>query len=231
MADNTKHPLSDAQKRKSVEDMLDDPKEADRILGYVIGDKAVKHFSITDFGSFKEAFRDAFQRGAPANRVRLWDVLGSQDDLLLQLYGQTSIQDKVTRDGKEIRVLELMGKHHIQRHQANELYQKEREHEIQIVKEGRIPPVEGRVQGILESISPTTAPRRAQISQAVRAGGNTYSRTKPTKFTIPQERFLRNNPHVPTPKLAIQFNLLFRENRTTNSVYNKRYRLLRIPSP
>ena len=47
------------KKRKSVEDLADDPIEAERILSYVNGsrNKGQQH-RITDFESFKEAFRD-----------------------------------------------------------------------------------------------------------------------------------------------------------------------------
>lgn len=70
--------------RKSMEDLTDDPDEADRVLSYVVGARALRSHDITDFESFKAAFRDAFMRGGKASHARLWDAIGGQEDLLLK---------------------------------------------------------------------------------------------------------------------------------------------------
>jgi hypothetical protein len=215
------------KKRKSVEDLADDPLEAERILSYVNGDRAVRRHTITDFDSFKEAFRDAFTLGGKGSHARLWDTIGGQDDLLLKLYAHTKIQDQVTRNSKESRVLDLMSKYKIPRHQANGLYEQIRIHEIQLVQEGMLPVAERQIHVIPETLAPTSPPSRLRISQATRTGGKVYQRAKPVPYTIPQMRFLRNNGRVPTRKVTAQFNILFQENRTQNSIYNKRYRLLK----
>lgn len=216
------------KKRKSVEDLVDDPVEADRVLRYVIGDKAKRQPKIADFDSFKEAFRQAFMEGGNNSNARLWDTIGGQDDLLLKLYAQSKTQDRVTRDGKEERVMDIMQKFKLPRHQANQFYEQVRIHEVQLVQEGMLPVSEREVHIIPESISPTS-PMRMKISQS--RGKIMYQRTKPTPYTQPEIRFLRNNlgKGIPTRKITAQFNILFsqdgRPTRTQNSIYNKVYRL------
>lgn len=217
-----------SKKRKSMEDMVDDPKEADRILSYVVGSRnKTQQHTITDFSSFKEAFRDAFQREGDNSHARLWDTLSGQDDLLLRLYGQANVQEKVTRDGRDFRTLEIMNTHHVPKREANETYMQERQHEIQLVKEGKIPPQGTRFGVAPELISPAAPSVRVRISQVTKAGGTIYMRSKPMKFTAPEKRFLVNKANLPSRKLTIEFNLLFKQNRTIRSVYNQRYRLIK----
>jgi len=230
---DTKRTPIPGKKRKSIEDLVDDPQEAQRVLKYVIGDKATRQHKITDFDSFKEAFRQEFMKGGQNSNARLWDSIGGQDDLLLKLYAQTKVQDRVTHDGKEERSLGLMEKYKIPKHKANQLYEQIRIHEVQLVQEGMLPVGERQVHNIPENISPTR-PLRMKISQG--RGGIIYQRTKPMPFSTPEARFLRNNlgKGIPTRKLTAEFNILFsndnRPSRTQNSIYNKVYRLSRTPN-
>jgi hypothetical protein len=213
------------RKRKSVEDLVDDPVEAQRVLGYIMGqkNKAGMH-KITDFDSFKEAFRQEFMKEGKNSNARLWDILGGQDDLLLRLYAHTNVQSKITQDSRNERVPKLADKYHISKDHANKLFEQVRIHEVQLVQEGMLPVSERQVHNIPESISPTSPPRM-RISQS--RGKVMYQRTKPTPYTEPELRFLRNNlgKGIPTRKITAQFNVLFKTQRTQNSIYNKVYRL------
>lgn len=214
-----------SKKRKSVEDLVDDPKEADRVLSYVTGNRATREHVITDFSSFKEAFRDAFMKEGSNSHARLWDTLGGQDDLLLKLYGQTSIQDKVTRDSRESRVADLMGRFGVPKQIANQMFAQARENEIRLVRSGQLPSTETVTPIVTEFVSPAAPTRGIRISQVTKTGGRIYQRSKPARFSIPQQRFLRNNASLSTKKLTEEFNTLFRENRSLSSIYTKKFRL------
>ncbi len=223
-----------AKRRKSVEDLVDDPVEAQRILEYVTGvkNKSGEH-KIVDFETFKEAFRQEFLKGGRMSNARLWDVLGGQEDLLLKLYADTKIQEKVTKDSRGSKVSALAKRFNISDDKANRLFEQMRIHEIQLVQEGMLPQAERQVHRISETISPTRPPAQIRISQ--RRGDIVYQRAKPIPFTQPELRFLQNNMDkgIPTRKLTAQFNILFsasgRPARTQNSIYNKVYRLSRLP--
>jgi hypothetical protein len=215
------------KKRKSVEDLVDNPREAERLLRYMDGTQR----PIRNFEEFKEAFKQSFTKTAGGNHgVRLWDTIGTQDDLLIRLYAHTNIQERVSRDTREGRVENLMGRYQIPRHRANQLFEQIRIHEIQLIQEGLLPVDERQVHNIPEQISPTMPPRALRISQRA-FSGTLYSRTKPLPYNRPQERFLLNNRGVPVRKLTAQFNILFGLEgvplRTQNSIANKRYRLSR----
>jgi hypothetical protein len=203
--------------------------EARRVISYIDGTKqGFPEKVFRNFDEFKEAFRQAFQQGGRGSNARLWDAIGGQEDLLLKLYANTTIQEKVTRHSKDGRVDELMARYRIPRHKANQLFEQIRIHEIQLIQEGMLPVAERQEHIISPTISPVTPPRGVRISQRANSG-TLYTRTRPLPFTRPQERFLANNGGVPVRKLAAQFNVLFGQAgippRTQSSISNKRYRL------
>lgn len=219
------------KKRKSVEDLIDNPREAERLIDYIDGTRDGTQRRIRDFGEFKEVFRQSFTKTTGRNYgVKLWDTIGNQEDLLLRLYAHTRIQDRITQDSRPERVRELMHQHNIDATRANGLFEQIRIHEIQLIQEGMLPVAEREEFHIPVSISPVTPPRALRISQRSHTG-TMYSRAKPLPYTRPQERFLLNNRAVPVRKLTAQFNVLFGGAgvplRTQSSVGNKRYRLSR----
>jgi len=228
-----KHSQTSGKKRKSMEDLVDDPQEAERVLGYVMGEKpSSKKYHFTDFQSFKEAFRDAFMVGGGNSNARLWDALSNESDLLLKLYSHTNVQKQVTADAREGRVLGLMQKYKIPRQQADHLYEHTRMAEIEVVQRGELPVSEREVHVIPESISPTAPPSRMRIAQVTKEGGRIYQRSKPEPYEQPQIRYLQNNigKGIPNFKLTAMFNDLFKTNRTQSSIYSKAYRLSKMPN-
>lgn len=214
---------TEKKKRRSYEDLVDNPYEAKRVLKYVLEGKAEGQHKIKDFDSFKEAFRQEFQVGGK-NGVRLWDYINGQDDLLLKLYANSDVQDKVTTDSRSDRIPQLMKKYNITKDRANAFFEQVRIHEIQLIQEGMLPVPEREEFKIPTALAPTR-PMRRVIDQ--HRGATLYRRTLPVRFTQPQQRFLRNNPNVPSRKVTAMFNSLFGSQRTISSVYNQRYRLLK----
>lgn len=222
----------DPKKRKSAEDLVDDPNEANRLIQYIDGTKDGTQRPIRNFAEFKEAFKQSFTKSVGGNHgVRLWDRIGGQEDLLLRLYAHTHIQEMVSRDSRAERVVELKARYHItDDRKANRLFEQVRIHEIQLIQEGMLPVDERQGHTISPAISPIIAPRTLRISQRAHTG-TLYNRAKPLPFNRPQERFLLNNRAVPIRKLTAQFNILFGGEsipvRTQSSIGNKRYRLQR----
>jgi len=215
------------KKRNSVEELIDNPEEADRLNDYLTGKKGSgKQYKISNFDDFKKAFREEFTREGYAG-TRLWEVIGDQEDLMLKLYATTTIQNKVTTDSKEGRVNQLMTQYHVSKSTANNMYEQIRKNETQLVQKGMLPIIQ-RTTYLTPEVSLGAAPRRVTISQRSKEGGVTYQRAKPQKFNAPQERFLRQNKDMPMKELTATYQTIWKdENRTPSSLYYKRYRLLK----
>jgi hypothetical protein len=210
-------------RRTSFEELVEDNREdfRDRIVADLIKKVEASHLKIKDFNSFKRAFGNAFASD-PHGR-NFYGGLKDQDDLLMRIFAEPDIQQKVTKDGEASRSRSLAKKYGIDIARAKQLYSQIRRVEIEEISKGWIPESQLKQPRLVRS--PTTASRGLQISQRAQSG-TLYRRTAPRGFTQPQERFLLNNINTPRSKLTAEFNILFDENRTRNSVYFKQYRLL-----
>ena len=211
------------KKRESLRDLVEDNKEdfRDRIVDDFIKKIDAKHLKLKDFHTFKQAFRDAYS--SDPRGKNFFSGLDGQDDLLMRIFAEPDIQQKVTKDGETSRSRALAKKYGIDVARAKQLYNEIRRVEIEEISKGWIP--ENMLKQPRLIRSPTIAPRGLQISQKSQSG-ILYRRATPRPFTAPQQRFLLNNPNIPKAKLTAEFNILFNETRTRNSIYFKQYRLL-----
>jgi len=212
------------RKRTSFEELVEDNKEdfRDRIVGDFLKKVEAQHLKIRDFRTFKDAFRDAYASD-PHGR-NFFSGLSGQDDLLMRIFAEPDIQQKVTKDGETSRSRALARKYGIDVARARQLYKEIRRVEIEEISKGWIPESQLKQPRLIRS--PETAPRGLQIAQRAQSG-TLYRRATPRAFTSPQQRFLLNNANTPKAKLTAEFNILFNEQRTRNSVYFKQYRLLK----
>lgn len=209
--------------RDSLGQLVDDPKEAERISEYLTGKKGtMKNYHITDFDSFKKAFKEEFSHEGYAG-TRLWDTLSEQEDYLLKIYATSPLQTKVTIDGKDSRVTDLMTKFKIGRSTALSLYNSIRQNEVNLVQKGMLP-IDERSQVLPAALVPVA--KLQTLSQKIKQGGITYQRASPKRFSAPQERFLVQNKDVPLKQVVAQFNLIWKDsNKSQTAIYFKRYRL------
>lgn len=209
--------------RDSLGELVDNPKEAERISDYLLGKKGSgKVYTITDFDSFKKAFKEEFSHEGYAG-TRLWDTLSEQEDYLLKIYATSPLQTKVTIDGKGGRVTDLMSKFKIGRSTALAMYSQIRQNEVNLVQKGMLP-IDERSSVLPVALVPVA--KLQTLSQKIKQGGITYQRSSPRRFTEPQERFLRQNKEMPIKQLTAQFNLVWKDsNKTQTALYFKRYRL------
>jgi hypothetical protein len=209
--------------RRSIEDVVDDPLEAKRILGYIKN----YHGKIKDYQSFKDAFKTEFNKGGSKSGSKLWQIMGDDDALLLKLFAHTETQDKVTRDRAEEDIPELMRVHRINSEKAKSLYQAIRIQERGLIQRGLLPVSQRASTEINQAIFvPTPTLARGGIRQAARSG-TVYTRNRPQPFIDIQIRFLRNNPQLKPKEMTERFNLVFGTQRTVSSVSTKMGRLRR----
>lgn len=210
-----------SETRNSLEGMFEDQEDIDRIVRHTKDHSQTK---IRDFETFKKAFSEAWE--GTKNADNLFGALSGQEDLMMRLFADPEVQSIVTQNGEPEGARKLQQRYpQLTPYKARQLYRQKRRHEIQLISQGWIPSTQLKMPMLVRA--PTEASSRLTLRQRTRDGGIIYARAKPKPFNLPQERFLRNNPDVPTAKLTSQFNIVFGQSRTQQSVYFKRYRLLR----
>jgi hypothetical protein len=217
----------------SWEELLREVDGLKRLANHTIDDSQTK---ITDFQTFKRAFEEAWDISPkdPKRARNLFGKLRDQDGYLMQIFSRPEVQAEITKNGERQGAKDLQKQFaHIRKlsyNEARNLWRQKRRHEVQLVAEGYLPIKEYRKTGALPRLDASKsykARRGYLIAQQTKKGGTLYKRTKPRRFDKAEVRFLKNNPHVPASKLTSQFNLVFGTNRTQQSLYFKRYRLLK----
>lgn len=203
----------------SVEALFEEHDGMSRLVDVTLRDSQT---TITDFKSFKKAFKEAWTH--TPNAQNLFNQIGGDDEALKKIFMRPEIQSEVTRQGEDGAVERLLALHpDWNRDHAKRLYLMQRR---ETIIRGDITP-ESQMELPRLVAAPETAQASARMSQATRQGGRVYQRAKPQPFTEPEIRFLRNHPDSRRAELTAQFNILFNQRRTQQSIYFKRYRLLR----
>jgi hypothetical protein len=210
------------RRRTSFEDLVYNDKEGfrHRIIDAFLA--KVTKLNVIDFPSFQEAFRQIFQNDTGGGR-NFYGELSGQNDLLMRIFTDQKVQEMITEKGRERRTKGLMHRYGLNKQTAGQLYDQIRRTEIEQVSKGFIPEDMLKQPRLLRSF---TRPHGRQISQRAQSG-ILYRRSEPRPFDDRQVRYLLNNVNLPAKKLTAEFNILFNEQRTRNSVYFKQYRLLK----
>lgn len=218
----------------SLYELFNNEQDIDRLVRRTLRDAQTK---IKDFQTFKRAFEEAWSINPkePRRARNLFGKLSGQEDLLMELFTQPEIQAEVTKngeaDGAKALKKELAHIRPLSEREARQLWRQKRRHEVQLISRGFIPITQYQKTGALPKLERSPKKKMGYtIAQKTGRRGTIYRRTKPKSFNKAQERFLMNNPRVPASKLTAQFNILFDTNRTQQSIYYKRYRLLQDES-
>jgi hypothetical protein len=224
--------------RLSLEKVFEEePERLVRVL------KQYSQTKITDWQSFRRAFEEVFSVGSPINGVMFFEKVAGQEDLMMDLFANPKLQELITVGGEEegAKTIQKQFAHlrALSMDEAKAMWRQRRRHEVQLVAKGWFPihqyeleqyqiDEEGRVLKALPPLERSPTARMGYlIAQKTKEDGILYRRAKPKAFSKAQERFLLKNPQVPASKITSQFNILFDMNRTQQSIYYKRYRLLK----
>ena len=174
---------------------------------------------IVDFESFLKATKETFNRDN--SLPNLWDDVNGKTKGLMEIFNTRKVQDLIIKNSRTFIIDYIMKKKNIERGRAESVFSK-----LSPRKQSKL--IKKFTKGSKIRISQQKTKSQINNMKMIQQtrGGKTYYRTKPTRWTQMQERFIKNNKQKGVRWVTEYYNRIFIDNkRTKSSIQNKYYRV------